>query len=226
MAEQPVPPRTAIGLTVKSGWAAVVMLHGPASAPRVGDSGRVDLSDPAIPESRQPYHAAFGTARSSGPELSRLLGGVRRFGTRSVTAVIRQHTAGGRQLAGAGIVVGSLIEPEHIANAHIRIHAQEGQLFRRVVEDAVCASGLSCAVWRERDLYGIAADALKQPEQEIRSRAKALGKAVAGAWRAEQQAAAVAAWLILATPIHSAVRRAAGGQADGRRTRRSNATRP
>ena len=49
--------RAAIGFTVKSGWACAVLVAGSATSPRVVDSRRVDLSDPAIPESRQPYHA-------------------------------------------------------------------------------------------------------------------------------------------------------------------------
>jgi hypothetical protein len=51
---------------VKSGWASVAHLCGPVESPRVVDSRRVDLNDPAnpaIPESRQPYHAGFTTAR-------------------------------------------------------------------------------------------------------------------------------------------------------------------
>ena len=123
----------AIGFTVKSGWASVVLLTGPAASPRVVSSCRVELSDPAIPESRQPYHAGFGTARSAGPELSRLVAGVKRFGRKSVSDLIRQYQAGEHNLYGAGMVVGSLIDPKTIANDHIRIHALEGQLFRGVV---------------------------------------------------------------------------------------------
>ena len=189
--------RAAIGFTVKSGWASAVLLIGSAASPCVVDSRRVDLSDPAIPESKQPYHAGFGTARDSGPELSRLIAAVKRFGRRSVTDVIRHYQVG-HSLRGAGIVVGSLIEPERIANDHIRIHAFEGQLFRGVVHDAAARSRLSCAIWRDRDLHGLAANILKQRDQSLRDTLTALGREVAGPWRAEQKAAALAAWLVLA----------------------------
>jgi len=65
--------RAAIGFTVKSGWASAVLLAGSAELPQIVDSRRIELSDPAIPESRQPYHAGFGTAREAGPELSVVL---------------------------------------------------------------------------------------------------------------------------------------------------------
>ena len=183
---------------MKSGWAATVLLIGSPASPRLAGSHRIDLSDPAIPESRQPYHAGFGTARGSGAELTRLVGSVRRFGRRSVKGVIETYATAGTALTGAGVVVGSLIDPDRIANQHIRIHALEGQLFRQVVEQALAARGLSCSVWRERDLYGAATEALRQPEPRIRSTLATLGRGIDGPWRAEQKAAAVAAWLVLA----------------------------
>ena len=204
MAQRDSRPRSAIGFTVKSGWAAVVLLEGPLPSPRVVDSRRIELSDPAVPESRQPYHADFGTPRAAGPELSRLLRTVHRMGTRSVTAVIRHYAAVGHEVVGAGVVVGSLIDPERIGNAHIRIHAREGQLFRQVVEDAAAAGGVRCSVWRQRDLYGVAADMLKRSEPSLVAAATSLGKAVAGGWRTEQKAAAVAAWLMLADSFRGA----------------------
>jgi hypothetical protein len=186
-----------MGVTVKSGWAAVVVLAGTRRDPRVCDSRRVELSDPAVPDSRQPYHDGFATARREGPVLTRLLRSVRTFGTRSVTEVVRQCAADGHRVAGVGIVAGSLIDPARIANEHIRIHAREGQLFRGVVEEAARANGIPSKIWRERDLYAVAAVALKRSEADIRAAVAQLGKAVNGSWRAEQKAAAIAAWLML-----------------------------
>lgn len=198
MRERRARTRAAIGFTVKSGWASAVLLAGSATAPRVVESRRVDLSDPRIPESRQPYHAAFGTARDTGPELSRLIAAVKRFGRQSVTDAIRHYQMLGHPVRGAGVVVGSVIDPTRIANDHIRIHALEGQLFRGVVQDAAARSRLSCSIWRERDLHALATAMLKRPEAALRDTLAALGREVAGPWRAEQKAAALAAWLVLA----------------------------
>ena len=175
-----------------------MLLVGSAAAPRVADSRRVELSDPDVPESRQPYHAGFGTARDAGLGLSRLVGAVRRFGRRSLTELIRQYRADGHQVRAAGVVVGSLIEPERIANDHIRIHALEGRLFRSVVQDAATRNGLPCAIWRDRDLHAAASGVLKISERVLRSRVAALGQDVDGPWRVEQKAAALAAWVVLA----------------------------
>jgi hypothetical protein len=200
--------RGAIGFTVKSGWASAVLLIGSATSPRVVDSRRVDFSDPAIPESRQPYHAGFGTARKTGPDLSQLIAAVKRFGRQSVTGVIRHYQTGGHPLRGVGVVVGSLIDPNRIANDHIRIHALEGQLFRGVVQDAAARNRLFCSIWRDRDLHAVAAGILHQSEGTLHDTLTALGRDVGGPWRAEQKAAALAAWLVIAgrSPVAATVR--------------------
>jgi hypothetical protein len=198
MGQQSGRTGAAIGFSVKSGWASAVLVVGSATSPRVVDSRRIDLSDPAIPESRQPYHDGFGAERDTGPDLSRLLDGVTRFGRRSVTDLIRQFQAGASSVRAAGVVVGSLIDPAGIANAHIRIHALEGQLFRRVVEDAVVRSRLACSTWRDRDLHALAAANLKLSDEAIRTKLTALGRDVGRPWRSEQKAAALAAWLVMA----------------------------
>ena len=99
------------------------------------DSRRVEISDPDVPDSKQPYHAGFGTARDAGDELKRLVSLVKTYGRKSVTALLREYQKQAT-LRGAGVIVGSLIDPQTIGNDHIRIHAMEGQLFRTVVIDA------------------------------------------------------------------------------------------
>jgi hypothetical protein len=91
-----------------------------------------------------------------------------------------------------------LIDPARIANDHIRIHSLEGQLFRNVVQDASVRAGLSCSIWRDRDLQAVAADHLKLPERAIRDTVASLGREIDGPWRTEQKAAALAAWLVMA----------------------------
>jgi hypothetical protein len=158
---------------------------------------RVDLSDPADPDARQPYHAGFGTARGPGRELSGLVASVKRFGKKSVTDLVRSCEGTGHEIRGVGLVVGSLVDPETIANDHIRIHALEGRLFRTIVEHAVERRGIPCSTWRQRDLNEVATKALALGDSAIRARLAALGHDVGGPWRAEQKTAALAAWIVL-----------------------------
>jgi len=188
--------RAAAGFTVKSGWACAVLIGGTAASPRLIDSRRVEISDPGIPDAKQPYHAGFGTARDAGAELKRLVSSVRSYGRKSVSALIRDYQKRTSVVA-AGVVVGSLIDPKTIGNDHIRIHAMEGQLFREVLIDGAERNGVTVAVWRERDLYAAAAKRLKTAETVLKKTLAALGENADGGWRAEQKAAALAAWMVL-----------------------------
>jgi hypothetical protein len=187
----------AIGFTVKSGWAAAVVVAETREGLRVLGSRRVDLCDPSVPESTQPYHDGFATMRKPGAKLTRLLSSVRQFGQRSVTQLLDETRAeAGRQLSGAGVVVGSLIDPTMIGNEHIRIHAMEGKLFREVILDAAQQSALRCAVWRERDLMAAAHAALQLSDASIKRTLDQCGGACRP-WRGEQKRAALAAWLVI-----------------------------
>ena len=190
----------ALGFTIKSGWTAAVLLTGTADAPRVAHVQRVEISDPAVPESRQPYHEGFGTARAANASLRRLVASVERHGVASVGAFIRSQQEQ-FALCGAGLIVGSLIDPATIGNDHIRIHALEGQLFRGVVRRAAEDCHVNTTIWRERDVYGEAAPVLRTTEAALKTRVTGLGRGLNGPWRAEHKVAAVAALMVLAAGI-------------------------
>jgi hypothetical protein len=189
--------RTALGCRVKSGWAMTVLLAGPVTAPRVLDRRRIELSDPTVPETTQPYHAGLHAERTDARALARLTRLVGRCAHQALAGLLRAHRAMGHQPRRIGIVVGSTIDPATIANPHIRAHAQEGRLFRTVVERAAQRLGLASAVVVERDLYAMAARTFGRPAGRIQRAATELGRTVGRPWRAEEKTAAVAAWLVL-----------------------------
>ncbi len=192
------PPRTALGFRVKSGWATTVLVVGPPRAPRVADRRAVQLSDPAVPGTRQPYHAVLAAAARNGPAVERrLLGVVRRATRASVRQLLREYRAHGRRPRRAGIVVGSVIDPAAIRNDHIRAHALEGRLFRTVLEQALMSEGIACAITVERDAYARAAKVLRRGQAELRRVVSQLGDAIDGPWRAEEKTAVLAAWMAL-----------------------------
>src|SRR5438034_11826560 len=71
------PRAAALGLRVKSGWAAAVLLTGTARSPRLCDVRRIELSDPQHPETRQPYHAAMGKLGRDRRKINRRVATVR-----------------------------------------------------------------------------------------------------------------------------------------------------
>jgi hypothetical protein len=189
---------TALGVRVKSGWATVVLLAGPARAPRVADHHIIALSDPAVPTSRQPYHAVLRAHRRNAARLERMLRRVvERATRRSLTRLLRDCRAAGHAVRRMTLVVGSDIDPGTIGNDHIRAHALEGRLFRTALEQAARARHLACSVVVERTVYAKAAVALQRSPEQLRRAVTELGRPVMGPWRADEKAATLAAWLAL-----------------------------
>jgi hypothetical protein len=190
--------KAALGFRVKSGWATAVLLAGPIHAPQALGRRLVALSDPSVPESKQPYHAAMGMLEEDAAKIQKRTKLVRRAAEQSVVELLGDFRTAGYTPYGAGLVVGSQIDPASIANPHIRAHALEGRLFRSVLEDALGAHGLSCRVFLEREIYSKAAALLARPEQDLKRAVTNLGRSLRGPWRAEEKLAALAAWMILA----------------------------
>ncbi|HXM39474.1 MAG TPA: hypothetical protein VN908_12545 [Gemmatimonadales bacterium] len=190
-------PLCALGFRVKSGWAAAVLLAGPKSAPRVLDSRVIELSDPDVPDSRQPYHAGFGTAQTNTAKVDRLVRGIERFSRDAIAALVAEYRNAGHRTRGAGIVVPSLTDPATIASPHMWAHASEGRLFRTVVVDGTQRCRLTPHIVLEREVYERLGRALRRPAAKVKMQVAELGKDVRR-WRAEQKVAAAAAWLVLA----------------------------
>ena len=179
-----------IGFRVKSGWAAAVLL----GADHVLDSRVIELADPNIADSRQPYHAGFGTAQTDTAIVRRLIRGIERFSRRRVATLLAEYRDEHR-VRRAGVVVASLTDPARIANQHMRAHASEGRLFRTVLVDALEQCGVTVRVILEREVYDLLGKVLRRSPTDAKRKITVLGEGV-GRWRAEQKVAAAAAWLV------------------------------
>lgn len=199
LAKTSKPTPAALGFRVKSGWAMAVLLAGPASAPKLVRCQTVLLSDPNIPESKQPCHAALELPEKEGAAVTKKLGRVVvGAAKKSVEELVKQASAEGYAVEGAGLVVGSLVDPATLHNEHIRAHGLEGQLFRTVLEDALREHGLPCRVHLEKNVYLIASPALSKSAAVAKRMISELGESHEGSWRAEEKLAALAAWVALA----------------------------
>jgi hypothetical protein len=190
--------RAALGFRVKSGWAMAVLLCGTRNEPRLITCREVLLSDPEIPQSKQPYHAALnlpaGEARAVTESLCRA---VRAAANQSVGELLKQVVAEGYQARGAACVVGSLVDPATLHNEHIRAHGLEGQLFRTALEAALGKHNISCMTMLEKGAYDSASHASAVSVVRLKRMVNALGASRDGSWRAEEKLAALAAWTVL-----------------------------
>ena len=189
------PRAAALGLRVKSGWAAAVLLTGTARSPQLCDVRRIELSDPQHPETRQPYHAAMGKLERDARKINQRVDLVRGIAQQSIATLLAGYRRQNLRIRRAALVVGSQIDPDSIANPHIRAHAFEGRLFRSVLEESLRAHRIRANILIERHAYAHAVEELKQTNQNVRRKIQDFGRETETPWRAEQKLAAVAAWL-------------------------------
>jgi len=189
--------RGTLGFRVKSGSAVSILIDGSVRSPHLCETQVIDLSDPRNPETRQPYHAAMGVLETNASKLERRMQSIRRATEKSIVDLLKRYTDNGYAIRRAALVVGSVIDPDSIANPHIRAHALEGRLFRPTLEAALQSRGIQCAIFIEHDTYPTASNLLRQSRTQIQRTLAHLGRSVNGPWRADEKLAALAAWMSL-----------------------------
>ena len=72
MTQRTIESAATIGFRVKTGRAIAAVVAGPVLSPRLLERREVQLWDPALPETRAPYHAALELAEAAaeGPAVS------------------------------------------------------------------------------------------------------------------------------------------------------------
>ena len=114
-----------------------------------------------------------------------------------MAALLATCKQSGYTVTKAVLVAGSQIDPDFIANQHIRAHAFEGRLFRSALTEALHHHRIETDVLIERDAYARAPVKLNKSRAELRDAIQNFGRSTVRSWRAEQKLAALAAWLAL-----------------------------
>ena len=221
--------RIAIGFRVKSGHAIAVALSGSTGRPSPVMRCDVALSDPAVHETRQPYHDGFYHQQDDPREIARRIGIIERCAKAAVVSLLaslddRVPGSKSRRVS-AALVVGSVIDPAAVGNPHIRAHAAEGRLFRTVLADALATHGIACDVIVEKQLPARAVADIGRSAADIKRVVAGFGATVGSPWRADEKAAAAAAWIALATTPRAARARTRRQSAGRRRSVRGRSRR-
>jgi hypothetical protein len=192
-----IQAKTNLGVRVKSGFAIAVQVVGSSENPKVVSRHVLSMSDDMFPESKQPYHATMGVLEQDDLKIGQRVGIVEAVTTKSVRELLDDIRAAGRDINGAGLVVGSVVDPKSISSPHVRAHTLEGALFRNVLKSALESHGIGCAVFVERTIYRDASEALSRSEAQLKSTLANLGRSLGGQWRAEEKLAALSGWIML-----------------------------
>jgi len=189
--------KVAIGLRAKTGRAIAVVLGGSPDAPIVLAKTEIKLVDPKIPQTAQPYHVVMELPwEESQRAVQKFARAIERVAGKAVADLVKQNRSSGT-ICGVGIVGAPDRDLARIGNFHIRAHAAEGVLFRKVLNLAAEANGLKWRLVPDKDFERLTKSALGAKASRIRRQISELGTTVPAPWRADEKQAALAAWLIL-----------------------------
>ena len=192
----------AVGFRVHSGWAAAVVVCGPADAPVVVDRRKIQLVKTFSYTFRQPYHTAEKMPRAGGVKFIReVQSDARRLALSSLRSLQRDLAEGDFKLMRSALLLASgraLPALEQILASHALIHTADGELFRDSLRAACARCHLPVQGIREKELFLAASKALGIEAATLKRRVTALGKALGPPWSQDEKFAALAAWLNLA----------------------------
>jgi hypothetical protein len=113
---------------------------------------------------------------------------------KSLTLLIKELQSAGMKVSGVGIDGAKDRDLARLGNFHIRAHAAEGVLFRRVLDLAADANGVKRRTFPDREFAELAA---KELGPGIKQKLNDLGRLLPPPWRTDEKQAATAAWLML-----------------------------
>ncbi|PYT12853.1 MAG: hypothetical protein DMF51_12210 [Acidobacteria bacterium] len=191
-----------LGFAPHSGWAAVVVVAGEIDEPEVLARGRVDMTDPRLPGSKQPYHEVEDLPlQEAERRLARLSHSAGAMAYEAIRALLEEIGARGSAAGVAGILDSSGRKGDGLAAilaSHALIHTADGNHFRDALADACRRCELEVARVRQRDLIDRAVATLRKPPGQLAATVRALGQPLGAPWGADQKSAATLAWLLLA----------------------------
>jgi hypothetical protein len=166
-----------LGFRAKTGRAIAVALSSDKKCPVFVGRWEILLCDPRIPATGQPYHEVmhlpWAEAEVQVAQYTREIEAITVAALKQLRAELASKNF---QLSAIGIVGSPDRALNKIGNPHIRAHAAEGILFRRVLEYAARTVEITYRSFSD-----------KNPE---------IGRAAGKPWRADERAAAAAAWAV------------------------------
>lgn len=201
----------AIGVSVHSGWGAVVAMAGGHGAEEVLDRYRLVIVDPKIAGAAQPYHYVKEMdIRAAEKHLTRCATDSRRLALEALSRVVAELRDRGFMLAGSAILLSSarpLPDLEKILASHALIHTAEGEFFRRAFRGALERLEIPVTGIRARDLDDCAQKEFGKAAPKVHQRIDEMGRSLGAPWTKDEKTAALAAAIMLAgahSKVHAA----------------------
>lgn len=194
--------KAALGFRAHSGWACAMLVAGTKSGIEIIDRRHIELCDPKIEGSKQPFHYAepmpFAKAESY---IARCMKATDTLAHDAVAVLRAIADEKGLRLAGVCLTAASgraLPDLRGILASHTLIHAAEGEFYRDALARATEAAKLKISRVKENEAAVWTAARLGLGEGELRERLVEIGKFLGPPWSADEKFATMAAWLVLA----------------------------
>ena len=191
--------RATLGLRAHSGWAVLVVLAGPMESPIVLERRRIEIADPKIAGSKQPYHAAQGLSLKGAEALvSACADASAQLAAEAVREAIADAKQKGYEISTSCILTGSgrsIPALDKILASHPLLHTAEGELFRNAIARACLNQGLPVVAVKEKELIARAAKDIGISGELIDRHLQRMGKAIGPPWRQDEKHASLAAWI-------------------------------
>ncbi len=192
------PNIVAIGLRAKTARAIAVVLGGPSDAPFVLKKFELALADPQMPATGQPYHEVMDLPWAEAQKAVRKSAqAIETIARKALVRLIKELQSAGLKVSGVGIVGAKDKDLARIGNFHIRAHAAEGVLFRRVLDLAADANSLHRRTFSDREFDELVKNEVGAQSAALKRKLNELGRSLPPPWRTDEKQAATAAWLVL-----------------------------
>lgn len=192
----------ALGFAPHSGWAVVVGVSAGHPQIRVPVRERIELADAGDPMSKQPYHAVEGLPLGEASErVAAWAASAERMAHQAIRRVVESLSGQGIQVVGVGILDSAGRRGDGLAAtlaSHALIHTADGDHFRSALSAASARCGLPVLRVPRRALESRAAVDTRTPIARLQAALKAAGRELGPPWTADQKAATLLAWLVLA----------------------------
>lgn len=189
----------ALGASVHSGWAAVVGVCEAGGELCILIRERIILVRDR--EAKQPYHAVENLPIAEAAEhLAAWAASAEQLAHQAVERIVTGLSRD-RHVAGLGILESAGRKGTALATilaSHALIHTADGDHFRNAISAGASRCGLPVLRVTARELDARASTALRKSAETMHEVVKKAGRDVGPPWGADQKAAALLAWLVLA----------------------------
>jgi hypothetical protein len=163
---------------------------------------RLELCDPGIAGSKQPFHTAEPMAFSDAELfIARCRTATETLAHAAIASLSVAATKHQLKMTNCALLCASgrrLPALKNVLASHALIHAAEGEFYRGAISGACKRLSIRVIRIRERDTLRQAVDASGVTETEIKERLAAMGKSLGPPWREDQKLATLAALIALA----------------------------